>query len=48
MKFTERWKKYQRSAANDENVKSWAIQACHRILIYLGDLGNYLYHHNAI
>lgn len=40
-KYTERWKKYQRSAANDESVKSWAMQACHRILIYLGDLGNY-------
>lgn len=37
----ERWKKYQQSAANDDHVKSWAIQACHRILIYLGDLGNY-------
>ncbi|KAF8763400.1 Protein SMG5 like protein [Argiope bruennichi] len=38
----ERWKKYQLSAASDENVQTWADQASHRILIYLGDLERYI------
>ncbi|XP_054710561.1 nonsense-mediated mRNA decay factor SMG5-like [Uloborus diversus] len=38
----ERWKKYQQSAASDGNVRTWANQACHRILIYLGDLERYI------
>ncbi|GFY52193.1 protein SMG5 [Trichonephila inaurata madagascariensis] len=38
----ERWKKYQLSAASDENVQIWADQASHRILIYLGDLERYI------
>ncbi|CAL1299768.1 unnamed protein product [Larinioides sclopetarius] len=38
----ERWKKYQLSAADDENVWTWADQASHRILIYLGDLERYI------
>ncbi|GIY44732.1 hypothetical protein CDAR_266501 [Caerostris darwini] len=38
----ERWKKYQLSAATDENVLTWAEQAIHRILIYLGDLERYI------
>ncbi|GFT86549.1 protein SMG5 [Nephila pilipes] len=38
----ERWKKYQLSAASDESVQTWADQASHRILIYLGDLERYI------
>ncbi|KFM81690.1 Protein SMG5, partial [Stegodyphus mimosarum] len=38
----ERWKKYQQSAASDGAVRTWANQASHRILIYLGDLERYI------
>ncbi|XP_067122489.1 nonsense-mediated mRNA decay factor SMG5 [Centruroides vittatus] len=38
----DRWKKYQQSTELEENINEWVHHACHRFLVYLGDLARYM------